>query len=205
MQHELLTSRVLAAGAAGEHLSRAFLTLWQHLRRYGVLVVDWAMIARRGGVRCAPIITNPAGGTHGRPHQTKEGVMRRLMLLGLILLGVASCAGGPKTDPALMASDPPTVNVTGTWAGDWVYQPASLGSGHIKMTLQQTGSKVTGNVEVSGTRMPRSGPIHALVSGNHLQLLYPTGVTGYLTVEGNTISGELGGLSPADVTMKKVP
>jgi len=139
------------------------------------------------------------------PHQTKEGVMRRLMLLGLILLGVASCASGPKTDPALMASEAPTVNVTGTWAGNWVYSPESAGSGQIKMTMQQTGSKVTGNVEVTGTQMPRSGPIHALVSGNHLQLLYPTGVTGYLTVEGDTISGELGGLTPANVKMKKVP
>ena len=130
--------------------------------------------------------------------------MRRLMLLALILLAVASCAG-PKTDPAMMATSPPTVDVTGTWVGDWVYSPASLGSGQIKMTMQQTGSKVTGNVEVTGTQMPRSGPIHALVSGNHLQLLYPTGVTGYLTVEADTISGELGGLTPANVKMKKVP
>ena len=131
--------------------------------------------------------------------------MHRLVLLGLILLGVASCASGPKTDPALMAAEQPTVNVTGTWAGSWVYSPESAGSGQIKMTMQQTGSKVTGNVEVSGAQMPRSGPVHALVSGNQLQLLYPTGVTGSLTVQGDTISGQLGGLTPANVTMKKVP
>ena len=128
--------------------------------------------------------------------------MRRLMLLALILLAVASCAG-PKTDPAMMATSPPTVDVTGTWVGDWVYSPASLGSGQIKMTMQQTGSKVTGNADVSGTRVPRSGPITAVVSGNTLQLLYPTGITGHLTVQGDTISGELGGLTPANVTMKK--
>ena len=46
--------------------------------------------------------------------------MRRLMLLGLILLGVASCAR-TQSDPALMAATPPTVDVTGTWAGNWAY------------------------------------------------------------------------------------
>lgn len=71
------------------------------------------------------------------------------------------------------------------------------------MTMQQSGSKVTGNAEVSGTQVPRSWPITAIVSGSTLQLLYPTGVTGHLTVQGDTISGELGGLTPANVTMKK--
>ena len=130
--------------------------------------------------------------------------MRRLMLLGLILLGVASCAR-TQSDPALMAATPPTVDVTGTWAGNWAYSPPTPGSGPIKMTMQQTGSKVTGTVEVSGTQVPRSGPISAIVQGNQLQILHPTGVTGSLTVQGDTISGELGGLTPANVTMKKVP
>ena len=110
--------------------------------------------------------------------------MRRLMLLGLILLGVASCAR-TQSDPALMAATPPTVD--------------------IKMVMQQTGSKVTGTVEVTGTQVPRSGPISAIVQGDQLQILHPTGVTGSLTVKGDTISGELGGLSPGTVTMKKVP
>ena len=131
--------------------------------------------------------------------------MRRLMLLGLILLGVASCASGPKTDSAAMAAEPPTVDVTGKWAGNWVYSPESAGSGLIRMTMQQTGSKVTGTVEISGNQMPRSGPVNALVSGNQLQFLYPTGVTGSLTVAGDTISGQIGGLTPANVTMKEVP
>ena len=99
--------------------------------------------------------------------------MRRLMLLGLILLGVASCAR-TQSDPALMAATPPTVDVTGT-------------------------------VDISGTPMPRSGPISAIVQGNQLQILHPAGVTGSLTVQGDTISGELGGLSPGTITMKKVP
>jgi hypothetical protein len=149
-------------------------------------------------------MTNHGGGEHERPHQTKEGAMRRLMLLGLILLGVASCAR-TQSDPALMAATPPTVDVTGTWAGNWAYTNSSLGAGPIKMSMQQTGSKVTGTVDISGTPMPRSGPISAIVQGNQLQILHPAGVTGALTVQGDTISGELGGLSPGTITMKKVP
>ena len=104
-----------------------------------------------------------------------------------------------------MGSTAPTVDVTGTWAGNWVYAPPTPGSGPIKMIMQQTGSKVTGTVEVTGTQVPRSGPISAIVQGDQLQILHPTGVTGSLTVKGDTISGELGGLNPAKVTMKKVP
>ncbi len=130
--------------------------------------------------------------------------MRRLMLLGLILLGVASCAR-TQSDPALMASTAPTVDVTGTWVGSWIYAPPTTGNGPIKMIMQQTGSKVTGTVEGTGTQVPRSGPISAIVQGDQLQILHPTGVTGSLTVKGDTISGELGGLTPANVTMKKVP
>src|SRR4029453_3913847 len=147
-------------------------------------------------------MTNHGGGEHERPHQTKEGVMRRLMLLGLILLGVASCAR-TQSDPALMAATPPTAAATGPGAGNGFYSPPTPGSGPIKMTMQQTGSKVTGTVEVSGTQMPRSGPISAIVQGNQLQILHPTGVTGSLTVQGDTIKGELGGLTPANSTIKK--
>ena len=55
-----------------------------------------------------------------------------------------------------------------------------------------------------GTPIDRSGAVNALVSGNTLQLLYPTGVTGWLTVQGDTISGQLDGMNPATVTLKKV-
>ena len=125
--------------------------------------------------------------------------MRRLLLLSLVLLGVTSCA---TTDSASMA--PPTVDVTGSWAGQWAFTQATLGSGQIQMTLQQTGSKVSGTTTITGTPVDRSGAVNALVSGNTLQLVYPTGVTGWLTVQGDTISGQLGGMNPANVTMKKV-
>jgi len=134
-----------------------------------------------------------------RSPQPEEAIMRRLLLLSLIVLGVTSCA---TTDSASMA--PPTVDVTGSWAGQWAYTQATLGSGQIQMTLQQTGSKVSGNTTITGTPVDRSGAINAIVTGNTLQLVYPTGVTGRLTVQGDTISGQLGGMNPANVTLKKV-
>src|SRR5262245_34414271 len=126
--------------------------------------------------------------------------MRRLLFVSLIVLGVTSCASTESAAPTAS----PSVDVTGKWAGQWSYTQATLGSGQIQMTMQQTGSKVTGNADITGTPVPRSGPITAVVSGNTLQLVYPTGVTGWLTVQGDTISGQLGGLNPANVTMKKV-
>ena len=124
--------------------------------------------------------------------------MRRLVLVSLVLLGVTACA---TTNSA--STDPPTVDVTGSWAGQWAYTQATLGSGQIQMTLQQSGSKVSGNTTITGTPVPRTGAVNALVSGNTLQLLYPTGVTGRLSVQGDTMSGQLDGLNPANVTLKK--
>jgi len=125
--------------------------------------------------------------------------MRRVVLLSLVLLGVTACATSNSASTA-----PPTVDVTGSWAGQWAYTQATLGSGQIQMTLQQTGAKVSGNTTITGTPVDRSGAVNALVTGNTLQLLYPTGVTGWLTVQGDTISGQLDGMNPANVTLKKV-
>jgi len=123
----------------------------------------------------------------------------QLVLLALVVLGVTSCA---TIDSASTA--PPSVDVTGTWAGQWAYTTATLGSGQIEMTLQQTGAKVSGNMTVTGTpTVDRSGAVSALVSGNTLQLVYPTGITGWLTVQGDTISGQLGGINPANVTLNR--
>ena len=95
----------------------------------------------------------------------------QLMLLALVVLGMTSCA---TTDSASTA--PTSVDVTGKWAGQWAYTQATLGSGQIEMTLQQTGAKVSGNMTVTGTpTVDRSGAVSAVVSGNTLQLVYPTG------------------------------
>jgi hypothetical protein len=98
------------------------------------------------------------------------------LLVGLVVLGGAICAGTPsaQTRP----------NLSGKWQGTWAYKQATLGSGQVTMTLTQTGNKATGNMVVTGTPVDRSGAVNIMLSGNDVYLVYPTGFTGYLTISG---------------------
>src|SRR5216684_1365917 len=123
--------------------------------------------------------------------------LRRLIAIGLVALGGASCASGP-------ASAPAGVDVTGKWQGAWQFQNASLGGGQVTMTLTQSGSKASGNMVVTGTpTVERTGAVSVLVVGNEVHLIYPTGFTGYLTVSGDEMKGELDGTNPANVTLRR--
>ena len=119
----------------------------------------------------------------------------KLLLVGLVVLGGAICAGAPsaQTRP----------NVSGNWQGTWVFQNTSLGSGQITMTLTQTGPKATGNMVVTGTPVDRSGAVNILLSGNDVYLVYPTGITGHLKVSGDEMKGQLDGMNPANVVLKR--
>jgi hypothetical protein len=120
---------------------------------------------------------------------------RMLLLVGLVALGGAICASAPsaQTRP----------NVSGKWQGTWVFQNTSLGSGQIVMTLSQTGSKATGNMVVTGAPVDRSGSVTMMLSGNDVYLVYPTGITGYLKLSGDEMKGQLDGMNPANVVLKR--
>lgn len=119
----------------------------------------------------------------------------KLLLVGLVILGSAVCASMPsaQTKP----------NLTGKWAGTWAYQQATLGSGQITMTLTQQGSKASGNMVVTGAPVDRSGAINVMISGNDVYLIYPTGFTGYLTISGDEMKGQIDGMNPANVVLKR--
>ena len=70
---------------------------------------------------------------------------RRWLLIGAAVLMIAGCASGSGAPTA-----PPSVNVTGKWAGSWQFSPVSAGSGQVSMDLTQTGADVTGTTHVSG-------------------------------------------------------
>ena len=117
-----------------------------------------------------------------------------MMMLGLVMLVVTGCAGG--VGPPTVA---PTVDITGRWVGRFVCvnslgPSAAVGrlprSGTIQMTLTQTGSQYSGNLLVPGDPTA-SGPTQGVVSGNQVRVLQPTSLTGSLTVQGDTMSGEL--------------
>jgi hypothetical protein len=99
-------------------------------------------------------------------------------LLAIACIAVVACATGP--------TKPPSVDVTGTWAGDWVGS-AAIGNGGVTMTLQQTGATVTGDVIMSGGS-PFSGPLTGTVSGDVFSISYRGG-SADLTVKGNEMSG----------------
>ena len=82
---------------------------------------------------------------------------------------------------------PPSVDVTGSWAGD-VLVPRRTGA-PVTMTLRQADAKVTGDVHVVGFPLA-SGPITGTVDGDVFSFSY-VNVTGggKLTVKGDEMAG----------------
>ena len=119
----------------------------------------------------------------------------KLLLVGLMMLGGAICASAPsaQTRP----------DVSGKWQGTWAFQNASLGSGQVTMTLTQKGSKATGDMVVTGTPVERSGAVTVMLSGSDVYMVYPTGFTGYLKVSGDEMKGQIDGMNPANVVLKR--
>jgi hypothetical protein len=118
------------------------------------------------------------------------------MAIACVVLTVACQSIGPQVKA-------PTVDVTGKWAGNWTSLTPGLGSGQIEMTVKQTGSEYTGNLLATGTRLERSGFTRGIVSGNQLQVIEPTGLTGTLTVTGDSITGTLQGQITGNVTLNR--
>ena len=83
----------------------------------------------------------------------------------------------------------PTVNVTGNWIGSFVCNDASLGSGIVVMKLNQTGSKVVGDVSVTGRSGLTNAAANASIQGDQL-VLPGTNASGSFTVSGDTMSGD---------------
>ncbi len=131
--------------------------------------------------------------------------MRKLtlwILIGGVVLGAAACAS---TESSSMAGAPPASNVAGRWAGTWVFDPSSAGSGEVTMSITQDGKQVKGTLEtVSGPHRGRAGFFNAIMSGNDIQITGPD-FTGWLKVEGNgtQMNGQVNGILPARVTLRK--
>ena len=105
----------------------------------------------------------------------------------VVMAFAAGCASGTSSPQA--AGGPPA-NVAGSWSG------STLGAGGVPVVLniKQTGGTVAGDIDVGG-RSDLSGPIKGDVSGNTIRFRLDTGFgsTGQLNVNGNTITGFVGG------------
>jgi hypothetical protein len=126
--------------------------------------------------------------------------MRRVgrLAVGLMMMGLAGCASGS------MQQAPPTVDVTGKWQGNWVARQQTQGGGQIQLDIKQTGAKYTGNLLITGAGNDPSGLTEGYVTGNRVEISVPAGATGYLTVNGDEMSGLLAGMDGAKVTLKRV-
>jgi hypothetical protein len=125
--------------------------------------------------------------------------MRRVgpLAVGLMLMGLAGCAGS-------MQQAPPTVDVSGKWQGDWVARQQTQGGGQIQLDIKQTGAKYSGNLLITGAPNDPSGLTEGYVTGNRVEITLPAGATGYLTVNGDEMSGLIAGMDGAKVTLKRV-
>ena len=124
-------------------------------------------------------------------------VLGRFLFVGLVVVALSGCASGGSPQPSA------TADVSGKWQGSWAYKQATLGGGQVVMTLTQTGTKATGNMTVTGTPVDRSGAVTMLISGNDAYLVYPTGITGYLMFSGDEMKGELDGMNPGTITLRR--
>jgi hypothetical protein len=109
--------------------------------------------------------------THGRPAVVAA--------LCLILLGCSTAATTAK---------PPSVDVTGKWAGTFTWP---YGTSPIIMSLKQQGADVDGQIEAAGTigeLRQRTGPVRGTVSGDALSITFAGG-SADLFVRDNRMSG----------------
>jgi len=121
--------------------------------------------------------------------------VRWLLVVTAVLL-IAGCAsGGPTMGP------PPSVNVTGRWLGNWMFDPVSMGGGQVVMDLNQVGAEVNGTLTVTGPSINRPTTIQATVAGN--EVILRGRISGRLTVTGDQMSGQVDGVLPATVTAQR--
>jgi len=120
-----------------------------------------------------------------------------VLLAGVMLVG----AGCSSVEPKMSA---PTVNVTGKWAGTWVYERQSLGQGELMGTFQQDGDRLSGNFTIIGTG-GRVVPIVGFVSGNNIKLTEPQITNMTVSADGQTMTGWANGLDNMKINLKKQP
>ena len=107
----------------------------------------------------------------------------------LVITGLVACLAGCAGTSSPAATGPPA-NVAGSWRGGTI----GAGGVTVALVLQQTGSKVTGSIDVSG-RTDLTGPLTGTVNGNAIVFRLDSGYgsTGQLNVSGDTITGVVGG------------
>ena len=129
------------------------------------------------------------------------------LVIGVLVLMLSGCAmvGG--------GTAPPSVDVSGQWVGTWsLHSPTKgypqVGYGDISMTLQQSSAEVTGNLIATGDLMVPGSPtamptsFEGTVRGSSIILKSPHS-SGLLEVRGDEMSGVIGAIMPANVSLRR--
>ncbi len=108
---------------------------------------------------------------------------RPLFVISLVL--VAAACGG--------SGGSPMFTLTGRWVGTWSATPPAQGGGQFIADLAQSGSSLSGSVQLSGSPCFTSFLASGTVSGNSFVLTLVSGgiqrASASGTVSGNTITG----------------
>jgi hypothetical protein len=118
------------------------------------------------------------------------------LFMGALVLMLAGCAvtGG--------STAPPSVDVSGKWAGTWVFRNPSMGSGDVLVDLKQSGAKTTGHLTVTGDTTADPTYFEGIVSGSTIILNVPY-LSGTLDVRGDEMKGVVNGIMPANVILRR--
>ena len=117
--------------------------------------------------------------------------MKTATIVLLVLLSSMAAGCGAVRQAEMEAANAPTANVAGTWTG---FAGTGGVSVPVTLTLAQTNTAVTGNIDVGG-RPDFSGPVKGSVQGELVRLALPTTTLGELRAKQDTITGEpFGGL-----------
>ena len=120
----------------------------------------------------------------------------RWLLIGAAVLTIAGCASGSGAPSA-----PPSVNVTGKWAGLWQYPSIPSGRGEVFMDLTQSGADVTGSVLVTGPTQNQPTRVQGTVVGNEFRL--GGRIAGTFVVKGDEMTGTVDGVVVATATLNR--
>ena len=116
--------------------------------------------------------------------------------MGALALMLSGCAAiGSSTAP-------PSVDVSGKWAGTWAFRNPTMGSGEVFMNLKQSGADASGDLMVTGPTTAEPTYFEGTVSGSSVVLKLPY-LSGTLDVSGDEMKGVINGIMPANVSLRR--
>jgi hypothetical protein len=119
-----------------------------------------------------------------------------VVLLALFCVAAVGCAAAREEQQRELSA--PTANAAGTWTG---YAGSGGASIPVTLTLNQSGTNLTGNLTVAG-RPDFSGPVTGTVQGELVKLSLATATFAQMRVQQDTMSGQ-GSVGPVNLRRSK--